>query len=674
MTAESTGLWQLGDWQYLPDTGELFRGQQSTRLSTQLNEVLWLLIQNAPEVVTREVFLEQIWVNKWVNEDALSRTIAELRKILGDSASQAKYIKTIPKKGYQLTQTAIPVKTKRKQLLNAVLAILGVFILLLFTYFYSQQETTAEQLQKAVTNASRVTALPGMERQSTMSSDGQWLSYVKYNSQGSQIIVKSLDDASLQHVVELARHWLGSPLFLPEQDLLIFTARDQTVCYLKSYHLKTRQFKDMAACEFNSESRTLTWNERAQSIAFAGPNQQGLVGIMQVMMNTGEQTVLTTPPSIDVQDWSPEFSQDQTFLSFSRGNQSVRNLWLKNLITGEEWALTQGEHYTISHTWYDNEHIVFDSDLSGSRQLWIININEQVPQLLGAYGAQHPAFDQARSRMTFQEVSYEANIWLYDVSSDGFNRVIHSTKYDNYPVFSPNGNQFLFSSNRMDQSAIWLYDLSSQEEKLLVSIEGAKLTRPSWHHTEEKVLMTINDDRGYGTLILDLNSQEKVELDFGHAHMAAEEHQGDYYALAKSVELNNQILKLSDDGVEVFPVQFVSRFMVSDSGLLIYSKTAQDGLFGYDQKNQQERLITDQLRSTAFNFWTVVNEAVYFDRGGEFSGIWRLDLSNGAMQKVTEHRPFSVGTSLSVSNDESQLLITRTDRAESDILRVNLKP
>ncbi len=668
-----SGVWLLGDWQYKPDTGELSGAGQAVRLATQLNDVLWMLVVNAPELVTREQFMDHIWVDKWVNEDALSRTIAELRKLLGDSASQAKYIKTIPKKGYQLTQSAVPVKARRKRLFyNAVLSFVIVG-LVLATYLVSLHESVTEKLQKAVTNASRVTALPGMEQQSTLSADGKWLSYVRLNDQGSQIVVKSLTTANQQEVIELARHRLGAPLYLPQRKQLFFTASDQTTCYLKAYQMDTEQFRDLASCEFNSESRTLAWNAANQSLVFATADNDGLVGLHQLSLVTNTQQVVTTPPSINVQDWSPAFSPDRQWMSFSRGNQSVRNLWLKNMESGEELPLTTGEHYSISHSWYDDEHVVFDSDLSGSRQLWILNIHDKEPQLLGACGAQHPAFDQARSIMTFQEVSYEANIWLFDVTSQTMNRLVHSTKYDNYPTFSAAGERFLFSSNRQDQSSIWIYDMHSQQEQLLLALPGAKLTRPSWHHSENKVLMTINDDRGYGTLMLDLSSQETSELDFGYGHMATEEHQGDYYALAKSASLNNQILKRSGDAVSIIPIKSVSRFMVLDNGHLLYSKTAQDGLFKFNQINQQETLVTEHLRSGAMNLWTVVNQSVYFDRGGVNAGIWRLDLNSGEMNKVTSYRPFSVGTSLSVSQDETQLLITRTDRAESDILQVNLQ-
>ncbi|MGJ8664119.1 MAG: winged helix-turn-helix domain-containing protein [Marinicella sp.] len=666
------GGWSVGDWHYWPDSGLLKNGQDEVRLSTQLNQVLLLLLENAPDVVTRQQFLEHIWAGKFVNEDALSRTIAELRKVLGDSASAAKYIKTIPKKGYQLTQSVEPIVTKNNRRIKTALLVLGMSVILIMTYWYSQRNTLVQNLQEVVANASRVTAQPGMESQSIVSLDGQWLTYIKNSHYASQIVIQSLSDASLQHVVELARHRVGSPVFLPKQQLVVFIARDQSNCYLKSYHIKSEVFEDLAGCVFHAESRTIEWNEAQQLILFVAKNKQEMVGIHQLSLNSGEQIELTSPTSTSEQDWSPRISPKQKWMSFSRGNHSVRNIWLKNLVTGAEQPLTTGEHYSISHEWYDDEHIVYDSDSGGSRQLWVLNINDKTPRLVGAYGAQHPSFDLKRELMTFQVVSYEANIWMFDTVTEEYNRLVHSTKYDNYPEFSPDGSQFLFSSNRQDRSSIWLYDFAEGKEQLLISIPDAKLTRPVWHSSKHAVLMTINDHRGYGTLVLDLESGQTSELPFGQGHLAAIEYQGEYFALAKSNHLNNRILHLKDQQVSVLPIESVGRFMVLSDGRLVYSKSDQAGLFLYDRKTKQERVLTLELRRTATNLWTVVNQSVYIDKNDEQAGLWKVDVNTGELSFITEHRPYSVGTSLSVNKSEDKILITRTDRAESDILQTKL--
>ncbi|TDR22642.1 winged helix-turn-helix domain-containing protein [Marinicella litoralis] len=673
-------VWLIGEWRYHPDNGLLKNNNNEVRLSTQLNLVLSLLIEHAPNVVTRQQFLDHVWHDKYVNEDALSRTIAELRKILGDSASQAKYIKTIPKKGYQLTQMIEPLKARNVRVTKSVGVLLFTVSVLLLSVYFNQQESMESTLQTALAAASRVTFQPGMEQQSELSEDGAWLSYVRNDEQGSQIIIESMLDANQQQIIQLAHHSLSSPVFLSDQNLLIFTAREQSQCHLKSYHISKQLFVDLGTCFFNAESRTIDWNSVTQKLYYADQavgDGEALVGISQLDLKSNEKSRLTFPASSNQQDWSPRVSPDQKYLSFSRGNQSVRNLWIKSFISGKEWPLTLGEHYSVSHDWYDDDHIVFDSDLSGSRQLWLLNIHEKSPVLLGAYGAQHPSFDQRRSTMTFQVVSYEANIWMFDTKNKSYQRLIHSTKYDNYPAFSPNGTQFLFSSNRQDQSSIWIYDFKQSKEKLLVTLPNVKLTRPSWHSNGRDILITTNDNKGYGTLVFNSETLQTHTLDFGQGHLASREYQGVFFALAKSKEVNNKILQLKAGKVTVLPPQSVSRFMILSDGRLVYSSSVEAGLFIYDPLTEKSQLLTPSVRMSAMNLWTAINQAVYFDlnsnQSAESSGIWRLDVTTGDQTFITSHRPYSVGTSLSVNRAEDRLLITRTDRAESDVLRTQLQ-
>lgn len=276
--------------------------------------------------------------------------------------------------------------------------------------------------------------------------------------------------------------------------------------------------------------------------------------------------------------------------------------------------------------------------------------------------------------MTYQTVSYEANICQYDVANDSMTRLVHSTKYDNYPNFAPDGQRFLFSSNRSDQSAIWWYDRRTGQEQQIFARADTKLTRPHWHGQDNKIIMTGNDASGYASLILDLADQSVTTLDFGVGHLDTQYHQGVYYALAKSESLNNQILRLQAEQVTVLPPQSVSRFMVAANGQLLYSKSDADGLYRYDPETQQESVLLADLSRHALNLWTTVNHSVYHDQGGEEAGLWHFDLTTGVRRKVTDHRPYSVGTSLSVSGDEMYILLTRTDRAESDILMVTLQP
>jgi len=64
--------------------------------------VLEALASAGGEVVTREEFFEKVWPGVIVTDDALTQCIVELRKAFGDSAQDARVIRTLPRVGFCL--------------------------------------------------------------------------------------------------------------------------------------------------------------------------------------------------------------------------------------------------------------------------------------------------------------------------------------------------------------------------------------------------------------------------------------------------------------------------------------------------------------------------------------------------------------------------------------------
>ncbi|MEZ5443317.1 MAG: winged helix-turn-helix domain-containing protein [Lysobacterales bacterium] len=99
---EVAAVWQLGSWQVDASTGEI-RGEAGTaRLEPKLLDLLRLLIEADGAVVSQAQLLQQLWPGVIVGEDTVARAVSRLRRALGDSARDAQYIETLPKRGYRL--------------------------------------------------------------------------------------------------------------------------------------------------------------------------------------------------------------------------------------------------------------------------------------------------------------------------------------------------------------------------------------------------------------------------------------------------------------------------------------------------------------------------------------------------------------------------------------------
>src|SRR5262252_2876403 len=91
----------------LDETGRiLFCGDQPVPLPPKVADVLFLLVQNAEQVIEKEDLLKQVWPDAYVEEGSLTRAVSILRKALEEGGDEREYIATIPKRGYRF---AIPV-------------------------------------------------------------------------------------------------------------------------------------------------------------------------------------------------------------------------------------------------------------------------------------------------------------------------------------------------------------------------------------------------------------------------------------------------------------------------------------------------------------------------------------------------------------------------------------
>ncbi|MCC6368910.1 MAG: PD40 domain-containing protein [Bryobacterales bacterium] len=97
----------FGPFEVHASTGELLKGGIRIRLPAQPFSILLLLLRTPGELVTREQLREQIWgEGTFVDfEHGLNAAMNKLRRALGDSAEEPRYIETIPGRGYRFIGT-----------------------------------------------------------------------------------------------------------------------------------------------------------------------------------------------------------------------------------------------------------------------------------------------------------------------------------------------------------------------------------------------------------------------------------------------------------------------------------------------------------------------------------------------------------------------------------------
>lgn len=86
------------------DARTLHRDASRIEIQRKPLEVLIYLAEAAPRLVTRQELLERFW-SRAVNDEALTRCVSTIRKLLGDEAQPPVYIETYRARGYRFTAT-----------------------------------------------------------------------------------------------------------------------------------------------------------------------------------------------------------------------------------------------------------------------------------------------------------------------------------------------------------------------------------------------------------------------------------------------------------------------------------------------------------------------------------------------------------------------------------------
>jgi DNA-binding winged helix-turn-helix (wHTH) protein/TolB-like protein/Tfp pilus assembly protein PilF len=96
-----TRIYQFDQFRLDADKRRLFRAGEPLTLAPKALDILVLLVENSGRVVEKEELMQSVWADSFVEEANLTVHISALRKALGDSKTQPRYILTVSGRGYR---------------------------------------------------------------------------------------------------------------------------------------------------------------------------------------------------------------------------------------------------------------------------------------------------------------------------------------------------------------------------------------------------------------------------------------------------------------------------------------------------------------------------------------------------------------------------------------------
>jgi TolB-like protein/DNA-binding winged helix-turn-helix (wHTH) protein/Tfp pilus assembly protein PilF len=102
----------LGDLLVEPMKGQISDQTGSVNLPPKPMEVLLCLAEGRGELLTQDELIERVWGAGRGSPDALSHAVSEIRGSLEDKPDKQQYIQHLPKRGYRLIVTPVPISER----------------------------------------------------------------------------------------------------------------------------------------------------------------------------------------------------------------------------------------------------------------------------------------------------------------------------------------------------------------------------------------------------------------------------------------------------------------------------------------------------------------------------------------------------------------------------------
>ncbi|UCF38378.1 MAG: serine/threonine-protein kinase [Acidobacteriota bacterium] len=394
--------------------------------------------------------------------------------------------------------------------------------------------------------------------------------------------------------------------------------------------------------------------------------------ILKVDAENGEKRVLTFAPREADGDSAPAISPDGRFLAFCRTSSrqwSMRGLWLLDLESGEERALTDQLYDEFSSiTWTpDSEEIVFSAAITTytAMRLFRIRLAGGEPRVINATG-RGAHFPHIRNGLlTFvQHDAMHSDIWRIPGPSSlnpgqAERVVLTNPKFqDSNPSVSPNGDRILFNSDRTDAFEVWVTASDGSDPYQLTHF-GRHCGRANWSSDGTRIVFDSNINQAWGVYVIDAEGGVPSRLTGTQYEGGAPSWSRDgsrIYFWSSRGERREVWSMPVDGGGEAVQITKNGGFYgleSPDREFFYYVRDGKSDLWRVPIQGGEEAQVLD-LPLWSFS-WDLAGRWVYYGANlpaGGF-GIYRLDPESGESEELYTHRhPSDAIHSLGVSPDE----------------------
>jgi Tol biopolymer transport system component/DNA-binding winged helix-turn-helix (wHTH) protein len=693
------------------------------KLQRQPFKVLKLLIQRAPDIVTRDEIRQHVWGDQVHVEPAqnINFCIRQIRAALGDT-SEGRFIETLPKQGYrfvapvdavpaspgqeaanagiserqphegaQLTEAARPRSVTRQWLIAG----LAAYVLIVVIAGVGNRFSERNRLTR-VALLSKITTYPGDEREPSLSPDGRHVAFSWGGDKGGNrdiYVVPVGGQQPIRLTTDPAEDvW---PAWSPNGKQIAFVRRRTgTQADIMLVPARGGPERRLYQIQWSAmvNARMLAWSPDGRSLCFTsevGASEHHSLFLLSIASGTVKGIL---PEENDgVGDSSPAFSPDAKWLAFTRFEYPFNsNLLLQRLspdlmAEGRPIVVKDAGIYPTAPVWMpDAKRILF---LDRSRIMEATIGGTARPIYVSDSFFNEITMSGANSRLVASLKTRHEENWYIPLTSKGMKAggapepLVRSTGGEGHPRFSPDGRWLAFISGRSGASEVWLAETDGTNPRQLTHSSFYIAGYPRWSPDsqflafhgrlpKESEIYIIGIERG----LLRQMTRRKPGL------MGPSWSVDGQTLYADTVEggITKTYRIPVNGGDPQFLLEASDAFEVPGRKLLIYEQPDHFGIYSRsldgDVTNNPEQLLVADFLGPQGGYFPMADGIYYV--GCDSSGTPRMfrfySFDTGRSVDVAPS-PTDLGLGLSVTSDKTRLAYAANSRGSEDLILIELQ-